>query len=438
MLIAPVLVWIVSLPLGNFILSVRVLSLIVLWQLSDLYGGFMVPFYSGMFLRIRELRGLLVCLSIWVTLLILLVRMKRDMSFNFLVGTLLRVVILFFMVDHLILFYILFELSLVPTLFLILKWGYQPERLQARTYFIMYTICASLPLLVGLLRMYGRTGCFEISAIYPLPQLGLQISRYGLCSCFLVAFLVKVPLWGVHLWLPKAHVEAPVRGSIILAGVLLKLGGYGLMKIYLLIFEILDNSVMIFCRIRLWGGIAVRLVCIRQVDVKRLIAYSSVIHMAFIVLGILSGKWRGWVGAGMIMVAHGLSSPGLFALANYNYLRVGSRNILLHKGMAILFPASALMWFLLLMANMAAPPSLNLAAEILVFRGVLKLSWLGGVLLRFCTFIAAAYNLYLYRSQQGKPGHSFSPGQIWGRRSFLIGILHIAPVYGLILCLSSF
>ena len=105
-------------------------------------------------------------------------------------------------------------------------------------------------------------------------------------------------------------------GSIILAGVLLKLGGYGLIKIYLTVFEVLNSSVFLFCAVRLWARVAVRIVCMRQTDIKSLIAYSSVIHIALMVLGVLRGKWRGWAGAAMIIVAHGLSSPGLFALAN--------------------------------------------------------------------------------------------------------------------------
>lgn len=139
------------------------------------------------------------------------------------------VCLMFFFVDRVLLFYYLFEASLFPTLYLILKWGYQPERVQAGMYFLIYTICASLPLLFSVLVVGGETFNFSLENKYPF--FGVVDVDLLLSLGLVMAFLVKIPMWGVHLWLPKAHVEAPVRGSMILAGVLLKLGGYGLIKI---------------------------------------------------------------------------------------------------------------------------------------------------------------------------------------------------------------
>lgn len=148
-------------------------------------------------------------------------------------------------------------------------------------------------------------------------------------------------MWGVHLWLPKAHVEAPVRGSMVLAGILLKLGGFGLMKVYLVFSFFCSGLVDFFLSVNLWGIIVVGFVCLCSSDVKVLIAYSSVIHMGMMVVGIFSGFLVGWLGAALMMIAHGFSSPGLFSAANFNYEVTGTRHIAFSKGMVFLYPVSS-------------------------------------------------------------------------------------------------
>lgn len=145
------------------------------------------------------------------------------------------------------------------------------------------------------------------------------------------------------MWLPKAHVEAPVRGSMILAGVLLKLGGYGLIKVYIIGFYVQVSLVNLLLSINLWGAVVVSLVCLCSFDVKVLIAYSSIIHMGVMVVGVFRGRVVGWLGAMFMIIAHGFSSPGMFSMARFNYEVVGTRNLVFYKGVALLYPLSSLM-----------------------------------------------------------------------------------------------
>lgn len=319
----------------------------------------------------------------------------------------------------------LFELSLIPTLALILKWGYQPERLQAGYYIILYTICASLPLLAILNIIYQESGSLRLNNSYTHSSCLVSIA-------FFTAFLVKLPTWGTHLWLPKAHVEAPVAGSMILAGILLKLGGYGLMK-FTYITKSCNNFTLFIIASSLWGSLLVSLVCINSIDIKKLIAYSSVVHMNLLILGLFSKRMIGMKGAIIMIISHGISSPGIFAIANFNYIKTKTRNILLHNSLAPTQPPIMLAWFLLLAANIAAPPSLNLAREVLITMAILKITFFSAIPLAFITFFSAAYNLYMYSSQQGKT--QSLPHQKTNSCEFLTAIIQSTLCYVLILAI---
>jgi len=281
----------------------------------------------------------------------------------------LRVGILVFLLvsfgtSNLLIFYIAFEATLIPIFLLVMGWGYQPERVSASYFLLFYTLAASLPLLLGIFWIGGNGGSLDY--IF-LKNRVLGANNSILFWVIVAAFLVKLPVYFGHLWLPKAHVEAPVAGSIILAGVLLKLGGYGLVRVFPFIELSSANFSRILVRIRLLGGIAASIICVRQTDCKSLVAYSSVAHIALVLLGVVVNTSVGLAGVITIIVAHGLCSSGLFSLVGIVYERLGTRRIILIRSLITLAPLSTLWWFLFSIRNIAAPPTPNLLGEIYLF-----------------------------------------------------------------------
>nr|YP_010261367.1 NADH dehydrogenase subunit 4 [Homoneura interstincta]UIB40274.1 NADH dehydrogenase subunit 4 [Homoneura interstincta] len=377
----------------------------------------------------------LILLSLWICVLMVMASESINKSNNyknlFLVNVLFLLIflILTFSSMSLFMFYLFFESSLIPTLFLILGWGYQPERLQAGVYLLFYTLLVSLPMLVGIFYLYKITNTMNFYL------LGNEMFNYELLYISLIlAFLVKMPMFLVHLWLPKAHVEAPVSGSMILAGIMLKLGGYGLLRVCSFLQLIGLKLNFIWISISLVGGVLISLVCLRQTDLKALIAYSSVAHMGIVLSGLMTMSYWGLCGAYTLMIAHGLCSSGLFCLANICYERLGSRSLLINKGLLNFMPSLTLWWFLLSSANMAAPPTLNLLGEISLLNSIVSWSWMSMIMLSLLSFFSAAYTLYLYAySQHGKIFSGNYSCMNGCSREYLLLFLHWFPLNLLIL-----
>ncbi|YP_009340802.1 NADH dehydrogenase subunit 4 (mitochondrion) [Eleginops maclovinus] len=359
---------------------------------------------------------------------------NRQRTYIMLLTSLQFFLILAFSATELIMFYLMFEATLLPTLMIITRWGNQAERLNAGMYFLFYTLASSLPLLVALLLLQNTTGTLSLLTLqYSNPlNLSTYADKLWWAGC-LIAFLVKMPLYGAHLWLPKAHVEAPVAGSMILAAVLLKLGGYGMMRMMLVLEPLSKELSYPFIVFALWGVVMTGLICLRQTDLKSLIAYSSVSHMGLVVGGILVQTPWGFAGALILMIAHGLTSSALFCLANTNYERIHSRNILLARGLQMVLPLMATWWFIASLANLALPPLPNLMGELMILTSLINWSPWTLALTGAGVLITASYSLYMFlMTQRGPlPTHLIALDPSHSREHLLMA-LHLLPLLLLI------
>nr|YP_010381383.1 NADH dehydrogenase subunit 4 [Cathartes burrovianus]UDH54023.1 NADH dehydrogenase subunit 4 [Cathartes burrovianus] len=343
--------------------------------------------------------------------------------------------ILAFSTTELMLFYISFEATLIPTLILITRWGNQPERLSAGIYLLFYTLISSLPLLVTILYLHTQTGTLHLTMLKLVPPT-LTSSWTGLLSglALLTAFMVKAPLYGLHLWLPKAHVEAPIAGSMLLAALLLKLGGYGIMRITLLMSPLSTHLYYPFLTLALWGALMTSSICLRQTDLKSLIAYSSVSHMGLVIAASMIQTHWSFSGAMILMISHGLTSSMLFCLANTNYERTHSRILILTRGLQPLLPLMATWWLLANLTNMALPPTTNLMAELTIMVALFNWSTLTIILTGVATLLTASYTLFmLLMTQRGTLPTHITHIQNSNTREHLLMALHIIPLLLLIL-----
>nr|QDH82218.1 NADH dehydrogenase subunit 4 [Parapolybia varia] len=397
---------------------------------SNLWVGSMNLFYMDFY------SYYLIILSLWLVGCMMLMNLSKFLML--MIYLLMNILILCFLSLNLMMFYLLFEMSLLPIFFMIMMGGYTFERLEAALYMLMYTVVSSMPFLWMIMNIYLEfKSLMIIYLIFDMIKLG-----WIFYFMFLFTFLIKIPMFIFHIWLPKAHVEAPVYGSMILAGVLLKLGSYGVLR--LIQIFLIDSITYSFYLIS-WsiiGSILISFVCLIQVDLKMLVAYSSVVHMGLMIAGMYTLTKTGLIGGLMMMLAHGLCSSGLFYLVNLNYERMGSRLMYMNKGSLMINPSLGLFWFLLCSSNLAAPISLNLVSEICLLISLVCWESKLMLFLMILSFVSASYSLYLFSfSQHGSMINllmNYTPVNL---KDFFMLMIHWIPLnimflnLGLFMCL---
>nr|YP_010610832.1 NADH dehydrogenase subunit 4 [Nanatka castenea]WAP91653.1 NADH dehydrogenase subunit 4 [Nanatka castenea] len=340
--------------------------------------------------------------------------------------------ILVFSFSNMFLMYLFFEFSLIPLMILIFGWGYQPERLISGLYLFFYTLFASLPLLMVILYLYLNYNSmfFDINFEYSYSFL--------MHFCMIFAFMVKLPMFMFHFWLPKAHVEAPISGSMILAGLMLKIGGYGLIRFMFVYENIFIKYSYIWYSLSIVGSILVSLICLIQGDVKCLIAYSSVAHMGMCLMGLLTMTKLGLYGSYLMMLGHGFCSSGLFCLANISYERMLSRSFFLNKGLMLYMPSMCMIWFFFCSFNMGCPPSINFISEVFIMNSMFSYWNYSMYFILFISFFSACFSFYLFSfTQHGKFHYMYSCSDCM-IREYLLMIIHLIPLIVVIMILSFF
>uniref|UniRef100_A0AAU6PBU6 NADH-ubiquinone oxidoreductase chain 4 n=1 Tax=Amblyseiulella paraheveae TaxID=3049516 RepID=A0AAU6PBU6_9ACAR len=358
-------------------------------------------FFNSILFYVDFLSVLLICLSVLIIYFVIMFNLKyKNKMTQFLFYMIFIILFFCFLSSSFLILYIFFEFSLVPLIIVIFMKGSNLERYSASFYLLIFTFSSSMLMLLSFVLKNKNILFFMHKYFYFYNNNSMFLMMMSLL------FLVKFPIYGFHFWLPKAHVEASVEGSMILASIMLKLGGFGFNRLfsYLTLGGMMNliNLIMVLASA---GSLLAGLICYRQVDLKIMIAYSSVSHMGLLILGLCVLSSLGLSGGVLLMLAHGFCSSALFFIGNMFYERCFSRNIFLMKGMENNFRLLMIIWLGFCLFNMAVPPSMNFFSEMMLLLSILKKSSVFMLILGLNLFISVLFSLNLFVS--------VSHGKLW-------------------------